>query len=138
MKLVSACLAGFNCKWDGKSKPNKEIISMVLKREAIPICPEQLGGLTTPRDPAEQKDERIITNKGIDVTDNFYRGAKETANLATYYNIKEFIGKSKSPSCGCEQIYDGSFSGRLISGEGITVSLLRKIGIKCYSENNFT
>jgi len=130
MKLVSACLAGFNCQWNGKSKPSKEIIELVKQGKAIPVCPEQLGGLTTPRIPSEQRENLIINKQGINVTEQFNKGAQEVLKIAKQYNVKEFIGYQKSPSCGCGLIYDGTFSGNTIKGNGITSSLLKKNGIK--------
>jgi uncharacterized protein YbbK (DUF523 family) len=130
MKLVSACLAGFSCKWNGNSKPSREIIEMVMEGKAIPVCPEQLGGLPTPRDPAEQKGDRIFTKYGDDVTEQFTRGASEVLNIARIYGATEFIGNQNSPSCGCGFIYDGTFSGKLIKGNGVTTSLLHENGFQ--------
>ena len=134
IKLVSACLLGINCRWDGKNRLNRKCLKLLKKGEAIPVCPEQLGGLPTPREPSEQKGNKVISKSGKDVTENFKRGAKEVLKLAKSLNIKEAILKSKSPSCGCGTIYDGSFSGRLISGDGITAALLKKNGIKVTTE----
>ncbi|MCX6823828.1 MAG: DUF523 domain-containing protein [candidate division SR1 bacterium] len=135
MKIVSACLAGINCKRDGKSKPCQKIIELVKQGKAIPICPEQLGGLTTPRTPAEQKNNKVITKDGKDVTAQFEKGAKEALQIAKLFNCKEAILKSKSPSCGSGKIYDGTFSGKLIDGDGVTVKLLKKNNIKVVTED---
>lgn len=137
MKLCSACLLGINCKWDGKSKPNIKLIELFRKGELIPVCPEQLGGLTTPRTPAEQRGDKVYTKDGKDVTEQFNRGAEETLKIAKMLNIKEFIGKARSPSCGSGKIYDGAFSGTLIDGDGVTVSLLKKNGIKVITDENY-
>jgi uncharacterized protein YbbK (DUF523 family) len=108
---------------------------MLLKSETlIPICPEQLGGLPTPREPAEIRGERVVTRSGKDVTENFKRGAKEVLKIAKLYGIKEAIMKQRSPSCGCGEIYDGTFSGKTIKGDGVTTTLLKKNGIKVISE----
>ncbi|MFH1364828.1 MAG: DUF523 domain-containing protein, partial [Candidatus Aenigmatarchaeota archaeon] len=111
MKLVSACLAGINCKYNGSSKPKEKIIEMVKNGEAIPVCPEQLGGLTTPRETAEQKNERVFTKDGKDVTTEFVKGANEGLKIAILAGCKEAILKARSPSCGSGKVYDGSFSG---------------------------
>ena len=134
MKIVSACLAGIKCRRDGEARPCQKIIELVKQGKAIPICPEQLGGLTTPRTPAEQKNNKVVTKDGKDVTTQFKKGAKEALQIAKLLNCKEAILKSKSPSCGSGKIYDGTFSGKLIDGEGIFTKLLKKNGIKAISE----
>jgi len=139
MYLVSACLAGINCKYNGKSNCNEKIIQLVKDRKAILVCPEQLGGLTTPREACEiiqdNKDKIGVINKsGKDVTANFTKGAEETLNIAMLYSVKKAILKAGSPSCGCGWIYDGSFTGNKIKGNGLTVQLLLKHGIKIYTE----
>jgi len=109
MILVSACLAGFRCRYDGEDASNEEIIEMVRKGKAIPLCPEQLGGLPTPRSPCKIDGEvteiftgglRIVDDKGVDQTDKFMKGAEEVLKIATTYAIKEAILKGESPSCG--------------------------------------
>ena len=102
----------------------------------IPVCPEQLGGLPTPREPAEQRDEKVITKFGKDVTQNFKKGAEQVLKIAKLFGIKKAILKQKSPSCGCGKIYDGSFSGRIIKGDGVTTTLLKRNGIKVISEED--
>jgi uncharacterized protein YbbK (DUF523 family) len=134
MKLCSACLLGINCRYDGKSKPNEKILELSKKEVLIPVCPEQLGGLSIPRGPFEIKDGRVISNDGKDATDAFQKGAEETLKITRQRNIKEAILKQRSPSCGCGQIYDGTFSGKVIEGWGIAADLLRKNGIKVVSE----
>lgn len=146
MKLVSACLLGIKCTWNGKSKKNKKIIKLSKKEVLIPVCPEQLGGLPTPRIPQEIQGcsgEKVLDGKckvknkiGKDVTKQFIKGAKETLKIAKLFKVKEFIGKSKSPSCGCGKIYDGTFSGKLIKGDGVTTALLKKNGIKVITEKD--
>lgn len=135
MKIVSACLAGINCAYDGKSRYHKIISKLVKKGKAIPVCPEQLGGLTTPREPAEQKNNKVITKIGKDVTKEFNNGAKEVLKIAKLINCKEAILKAKSPSCGSGLIYDGSFTKTLIKGDGVTTKLLKKNKIKVLTEN---
>jgi len=136
MKLCSACLLGIKCRYDGKNKPNKKVLELAKKEILIPVCPEQLGGLSTPREPAEQKGKKVITKSGKDVTKNFVRGAKQVLKIAKLFGIKEAILKQRSPSCGCGQIYDGTFTGTIIEGDGVTASLLKKQGIKVVSEED--
>lgn len=136
MKLCSACLLGINCRYDGKNNLNKKVILLSRREILIPVCPEQLGGLSTPREICELRGKRVVTRSGKDVTKNFLRGAKEVLKIAKLLNIREAILKQKSPSCGCGKIYDGSFSGRIIKGYGVTASLLKKEGIKVISEED--
>ena len=128
MILISACLCGVNCKYNGKNNLNEECLELLKKGEAILVCPEQLGGLPTPRKPSEirivNNEVKVFMNDGTDVTENYIRGAKEVLNLAKELNIKKAILKKKSPSCGCGEIYDGTFTNTLIKGNGITASLL--------------
>ncbi|MDI6601153.1 MAG: DUF523 domain-containing protein [Thermoanaerobacteraceae bacterium] len=132
--LVSACLAGFNCKYNGGNNKDERIVKLVMDGKAIPVCPEQLGGLSTPRNPSEIKvledgSIRVYDTDGIDVTREFYGGARETLKLAELYGIRKAILKARSPSCGTGKIYSGDFSGRLIEGDGITAKLLKDNGI---------
>ena len=136
MKLCSACLLEIRCRYDGASKPNDKAIQLAKKETLIPICPEQLGGLPTPREPAEQRGEKVITKSGRDVTGNFVRGAEQVLQLTRLFGIKEAIPKQRSPSCGCGRIYDGTFSGNIIKGDGVTTSLLKKNGIRVISEED--
>lgn len=140
MYIVSSCLAGVNCRYNGKSYENELVIDLVKKGEAIPLCPEQLGYLSTPRDPSEiilaNGVKKVLTNKGLDVTKEFKLGAEKLLDVAKCLNINKCILKSKSPSCGCGLIYDGTFSGKLIEGNGITTDLLIKNNIKVYTEND--
>ncbi|MFA5411863.1 MAG: DUF523 domain-containing protein [Candidatus Micrarchaeia archaeon] len=134
MRIVSACLAGVNCRWDGKSKACPEVIELIENGKAIPVCPEQLGGLATPRPPAEQKDGRVLTKTGEDVTEKFELGAREALKIAQLANCDEAILKSKSPSCGVGKIYDGTFSGNLVDGDGVFAKALKENGIRVRSE----
>jgi len=147
MRLVSACLLGIKCSWDGKdSYKNKKVIELLKNEVLIPVCPEQLGGLKTPRIPQEIQNgtgddvlngkSKVKNKAGEDVTLQFIKGAKQTLKIARLYGIKEFIGKSKSPSCGYGFIYDGSFSKKLTKGDGVTGALLKRNGIKVISEND--
>ena len=133
--LVSACLLGCPCRYDGKSKPNPAVLALMDKHTLIPICPEQMGGLATPRVPAERKDGGVFTERGGDVTEQYRRGAEEALRLAELYGCKYAILKERSPSCGSGQIYDGSFSRRLIEGDGVTAQLLKAHGITVLGES---
>lgn len=135
--LVSACLLGVSVRYDGKSKANEELIEKLKDYDFIPICPEVWGGLPTPRVPSEIINDKVINKDEIDVTDNYMRGAIETLNLARKFNIKKAILKSKSPSCGKNKIYDGSFTGSLIDGNGITAKLLMDNDIEVLTEDEF-
>lgn len=135
MYIVSACLIGVNCKYNNENNENELVINFLKDKKFIPVCPEQLGGLKTPRDPAEIIGDKVIDINGIDVTYNFKKGAKETLKIARACNCKIAILKEKSPSCGVKKIYDGSFSDRIIYGEGVTSRLLKENGIEVMSEN---
>ncbi len=140
MKLISACLLGIKCTWrDDDKYMNGRAIELSKVEALVPVCPEQLGGLPTPRASQEIQGgagEDVLNGKcmvlnanGQNVTSQFIRGAEETLRIANLLKIKEFIGKSGSSSCGCEQIYDGNFSNKLIEGDGVTTALLRRNGI---------
>lgn len=134
MIIVSACLAGVKCRYDGKANPSDKVNELVKEGKAVLVCPEQLGGLTTPRPTAEKVGERVLTKDGVDVTPQFIKGAKESLKIAKENGCNEAILKSKSPSCGCGKIYDGTFSGKLIDGDGIFTELLKKNNINVSSE----
>ncbi len=138
MILVSACLAGIGCQYDGKDNTNKKVVELVKLGQAIPVCPEQLGGLPTPRTPSERRGDRIITQEGEDVTNQFKRGAREALQLAQLVNSKKAILKSNSPSCGCGQIYDGTFSGKYIKGDGIFTEILKENHVEVLSDLEIT
>lgn len=147
MKLCSACLLGIKCAWDGKDRyKNKKVIELAKREVLIPVCPEQLGGLPTPRAPQEIQNGtgddvlkgkcRVLNKEGKDVTQYFIKGAYEVLKIAKLLGIKEFIGRQKSPSCGCGKTYDGTFTGALIEGDGVTTTLLKKHGIKVIPEED--
>lgn len=132
MIIVSACLLGENCKYSGGNNKSENVIKYLEDKEYILVCPEQLGGLSTPRNPSEiitygNKDgndvlsgcTKVLSNKGIDVTKNFIQGAEETLKIAKEHNAKTAILKAGSPSCGYKKIYDGSFLGNKIQGMGV-------------------
>lgn len=134
MILVSACLAGVNCRWDGKCNKNKKVLKLVMEKQAILVCPEQLGGLPTPRRPAECKGKKVFDIDGNDLTVCFRRGAKEALGIAKMYGCRKAILKSNSPSCGCGKIYDGSFKKVLVCGDGVFSRLLKENKIKVITE----
>lgn len=138
--LISACLVGAACRYDGNVSSsafdNETILKLSQKHTLIPFCPEIYGGLSTPREPSElQEDGRVLTKSGKDVTENFIRGANETLNIAKKLGCKVAILKEKSPSCGYGKIYNGDFSGTLKDGSGITALLLSENGIEIYGES---
>ena len=136
--LISACLLGVTCRYDGLSKPlDREIIEKLrAKYHLIPICPEIMGGLPTPRIPAEiSSDGKVLRRDGADVTENYIRGAQEALRLAEIFECDTALMKEKSPSCGAGKIYDGSFSKTLTSGNGITADLLQKNGLQIVGES---
>ena len=134
--LVSACLLGVACRYDGKSKEVTRIRQLLKNHNLIPICPEQLGGLPTPRVPSERINNRVINKNSIDVTLEYQRGAEEALRIAKIFDCSLAILKEKSPSCGCGKIYDGSFSKTLIDGNGTTAELFLKNNIKVLNENS--
>ena len=136
MILVSACLAGVKCRYDGEDNANNKAIELVKKGIAIPICPEQLGGLQTPRIPAEIIEDKVLNKKGENITLQFKKGAKETLRIAELANCHKAILKQNSPSCGYGKIYDGSHTGRIIDGNGITAQLLFQKGITILTEED--
>lgn len=133
--LISGCLLGLCCRYDGKSKPNENIKALSEKYYLIPICPEQLGGLPTPRAPSEIIGERVVSCTGIDVTAEYRCGAAEALRLSQLFGCKKAILKERSPSCGFGRVYDGSFSGRLVDGDGVSAALLAANGIEIFGES---
>ena len=135
MIVISACLAGINCKYDGDNNINKKIVELLAQGKAIAVCPEQLGGLSTPRVPAEIVNGKVINKNGLNVTENFIKGANETLRIAQIVGCKKAILKENSPSCGLHNVYDGTFSGVKIRGVGVTAKLLIDNGIEVLNEN---
>ena len=134
--LCSACLLGVACRYNATIKPCDRVTQLLSIHELIPVCPEQLGGLSTPRKPAEIKNGRVITCDGEDITEQFIHGAKEVLKIAKLYGAQKAILKQRSPSCGCGQLYDGTFSGNLVEGDGVTTQLLKKNGVTVISEED--
>lgn len=146
--LVSACLAGINCTYRGGNKLNRRVKALTDKKEALPVCPEVLGGLPAPRENSEivgdgggygvlQKTARVLSFSGKDVSKNFIVGAEKSLRLAKRYGIKTAILKSKSPACGLGSIYNGKFKRILIKGDGVLAGLLLKNGFKVFTEERF-
>lgn len=133
--IVSACLLGVSCRYDGNSKPCREVIALKEKYNLIPVCPEIMGGLPTPRLSSEIRGKLVVMKDGSDVTKEYERGAEEVLRLAQMFECKKAVLKENSPSCGCGKIYDGTFSRKLIDGNGVTASLLLKKGIKVFGES---
>jgi uncharacterized protein YbbK (DUF523 family) len=132
--IVSMCLAGVPCDYMGESHPCQPVIHLVDRGKAIPICPEQLGGLPTPRTPAERLGDKVLTLNGADVTEAFERGARRTLQIARLVGAEVAILKSRSPSCGKGRIYDGTHTGILIEGNGLTAELLMESGIRVFTD----
>ncbi|CRF32640.1 hypothetical protein BRSU_0930 [Brachyspira suanatina] len=134
--LVSACLLGLKCRYDSNDNKSNELLKVIsMGYNLIPVCPEQLGGLSTPRKPAEIIDGRVININNEDVTENFLNGANEVLKLAKLYKIELAILKERSPSCGFGKIYDGTFSKMVINGNGICADLLYNNGVKIIGES---
>lgn len=132
--LISACLLGLECRYDGKGNYVEQMKELKEKHNLIPICPEISGGLGIPRMPCEIREHKVITKDGKDVTEAFWQGARETLKLAKLFDCKYAILKERSPSCGHGSIYDGSFTGTLTSGSGITAGLLFENGVEILGE----
>jgi len=127
--LVSACLMGARCRYDAKPAEDARVLALAGRHTLIPACPEVYGGLPTPRQPSEIRDGRVYTKAGEDVTDAFKRGAQEALRFARAAGCRYAVLKERSPSCGAGRIYDGSFSGKLIPGDGVMAALLRANGV---------
>lgn len=133
--LVSACLLGVCCRYDGESKPDGKVIKLREKYVLIPICPEVDGGLPTPRTPSERVGDKVLMRDGTDVTQNYRSGAEMALERARNFNCSIAILKARSPSCGKGVIYDGSFSGRLTERDGVAAELLSENGITVFTED---
>lgn len=133
--LISACLLGVNCRYDGESCPNFAVEALMERYHLIPVCPEQLGGLPTPRTPSERVGERVVMKTGEDVTQQYRRGAEQALQLAKLFSCTKAVLKERSPSCGSGEIYDGTFTGTRTPGDGMTAELLKQNGIRVYGES---
>lgn len=136
--LVSACLLGAACRYDGQSKAYPLMNELCRRCEVVPVCPEQLGGLPTPRVPAERQGKRVVTKSGADVTEQYRRGAEEVLRLAQRLGCTVAVLKERSPSCGSGTVYDGTFSGTLTEGWGVAAEVLRENGVRVIGESCLT
>ena len=136
--VVSACLAGEPCRYDGGCSPSPAVQRLIRAGQALPVCPETLGGLPTPRVPSEIRGGRVVAKDGTDVTDAFTRGAEEALRLAHENGCAAAILKARSPSCGSGEIYDGTFTGTRVPGEGVFARMAREAGLEIWNEETFT
>lgn len=132
--LISACLLGVRCRYDGGAQPQAGLQRLSALAALIPVCPEQLGGLPTPRAPSERRGDGVCDISGADVTGAFRRGAGETCRIAALSGARLALLKARSPSCGSREVYDGSFSGRLVPGSGVAAQALRDMGVRVFDE----
>lgn len=133
--LVSACLLGCACRYDGGSKPCAAVRALAARHTLIPVCPEIYGGLPTPRTPCEIVGGRVLSKDGADRTDAYRRGASEALRLAGALGCRAALLKARSPACGSGEVYDGSFSGTLTAGDGVAAAALRTAGIAVFGED---
>ncbi len=132
--LVSACLLGYNCRYLGDNRLCQKVVDLGKDNILIPVCPEQLGGLPTPRFPGERINGKVVNNHGVDVTEEYLRGANLALAIAKANDVDYCVFKAQSPSCGSGLIYDGTFTGNKIAGDGTTAELLKKNGFKVITE----
>ena len=135
--LISRCLLGDSCRYDGKSKPlpDETLQALRARYDLIPVCPEVLGGLPTPRTPSERQGDRVVMKSGADVTAEYRRGAEIALRLAQEHQVCAAVLKERSPSCGKGEIYDGTFTGMLTEGNGVTTEILMNAGFTVYGES---
>lgn len=142
MYLISACLIGVNCKYNGAASLDKDLLKLFMEGKAIAVCPEVLGNLSIPRDPceivkADNGSIKVMSKHGKDCTSNFIGGARKTLEICKSAGVDKAILQSRSPSCGYGKIYDGTFTGKLTRGNGLTAQLLSEHGIKVYTDENW-
>ncbi len=135
--VISACLMGEACRFDGQGKHNSELLELLKDKTLIPVCPEVEGGLPIPRPPAEIKGRGVFRKNGEDVSEAFQKGASRCTERSVAAHVSQAILKSRSPACGCGKIYDGSFSKTLIGGDGIFTQALKAAGINCISDEQY-
>lgn len=133
--IVSACLLGCDCRYTGDNCKSDALLALAARHTLIPVCPEQLGGLATPRNPAEICSDRVVSNTGKDVTREYQKGAETALYIANCAGANVAVLKANSPSCGKGVIYDGTFTGRKTAGNGITAKLFSEAGISVFTEN---
>lgn len=134
--LVSACLAGGVCRYNATAAPHPAVLELVARGLAVPVCPEVLGGLPTPRDPVELRDGLAVDRSGVDRTAEFREGARKALAIGREHGCLSAILKARSPSCGCGRVYDGTFSGRLVAGDGLFAALLKAEGLTVRTEDD--
>ena len=133
--LVSACLLGENCKYNGGNNYNAAVELLRKRYILLPVCPEQDGGLPTPRESSERLGDSVVSKSGADVTAYFQCGAQHALDIACAHGCTHALLKERSPSCGCGAIYDGTFTGTVVEGDGVTAQLLQQHGITVYGES---
>ena len=133
--LISACLLGRNCKYNGGNNYAPLTETLKARYDLVPVCPECLGGLPIPHEPSERVGDRVLSKSGADVTAAFQRGAEKTLALALQHGVKKAVLKERSPSCGCGSIYDGTFTGTVVPGSGVAAELLLAHGVEIYGES---
>ena len=129
--MVSACLMGENCKYNGGNNRNEKVIRLMAGNDVVPVCPEQMGGLPTPRVPSEVKEGIVTARDGRNVDREFRTGAAKCLEIALREQPDLIVMQSRSPSCGVKQRYDGSFTGKLVDAPGVTAQLLMENGFRC-------
>lgn len=134
--MVSACLLGENCKYNGGNNKNEKVLEFIKGHEVIPVCPEVMGGLPTPRGPSEIREGIVVNKEGVLVDKEFRKGAEEAYETAVKEKVDLVLLKAKSPSCGPKQIYDGTFSKKLIDGQGIFASMIHQAGFQYMDEED--
>lgn len=134
--IVSACLLGDRCRYDGAVKPCGKVTRLAQEVKVIPVCPEVLGGLSIPRSAAERRRDQVVTCDGRNVTKEFIQGAQKVLEIAKAAGVTVAVLKARSPSCGSGQIYDGTFSKKLIDGDGVFAQICKENGIQVYTEDN--
>lgn len=136
MIAVSACLAGVECRYNGKAFPVEEVMELYRQGKALPVCPEMLAGFSAPRHPGEIRNGRVFSSSGDDETEGYMRGAKIALAVVLAAGCTKAVLKSKSPTCGSGRIYDGTFTGRMTDGDGVFASLLKQNGITVITEDD--
>ena len=134
-KLISACLLGRNCKYNGGNNYTPLVEELKARYELIPVCPEAFGGLKIPHEPSERVGDRVLSKSGEDVTAAFVRGAEKTAEIARRNGVRLAVLKERSPSCGCGAVYDGTFTGTVVPGDGVAAARLKEQGVAIYGES---
>ncbi len=133
--IISGCLLGCDCRYKGDNCKCEELVALAENHTLIPVCPEQLGGLATPRNPAEIVGDKVISNQGKDVTYEYKKGAETALHIAKINNVDVAVLKANSPSCGKGIIYDGTFTGNKVAGNGIAAEMFLNAGIRVFTEN---